>query len=204
MGRLLTFHNAVRAIVVLASAWTTAGTAAAQATRAADDVPGASMFPKGTWTMEFYGNHVHSVTHNESVSTAVAAGGYYFGERHVLRAEVVGSFLNNDGTTADADDSAAGGVNIGLRYHFFEREGLTLFFEGIAGVFYGRHNFPEGGTHFNFNEQVGLGATVRLDEHAHLIGGARYLHISNARIRGEDENPSFDGVGGFLGVLFTY
>jgi hypothetical protein len=30
------------------------------------------------------------------------------------------------------------------------------------------------------------------------------MHVSNAQIRGRDENPSFDGVGGYLGVMFTY
>jgi hypothetical protein len=30
------------------------------------------------------------------------------------------------------------------------------------------------------------------------------MHISNARIHGEDENPTFDGLGGYIGLLFTY
>jgi hypothetical protein len=177
-----------------------AGTATAQTKPAEPE----SMFPKGTWTMEFYGNYVHSVGKGDSVTSSVAAGGYYFDDRHVVRLEAVGYFLDTDSDSRDADDSLGGGLNIGLRYQFFERGPWTLFFEGIAGMLYGGHNFPSGGTHFNFNEQLGLGATLRLDEHAHLIGGARYMHISNARIHGEDENPTFDGLGGYIGVLFTY
>jgi hypothetical protein len=199
-------HTAVGVCFTILSMLASPAGIAAQTTRPGGDdaVPRASMFPKGTWTMEYYGGYIHSVSQDENVSSGVVAGGYYFGERHALRAEVVGSFLDNDGTTSDADDSVAGGLNLGLRFHFLEHEGLTLFFEGIAGMFYGARNFPEGGTHFNFNEQLGLGATIRLDEHAHFFGGARYMHISNARIHGEDENPSFDGVGGFIGMLFTY
>jgi predicted porin len=162
------------------------------------------MFPKGTWTVDLYASYNASVAKGESVSSGVAGVSYYFAERHAVRAEVVGHFLDNDGDSPDADDSWAPGANIGLRWHFHERDRLTLFIEGIAGLFYGQHNFPKGGTHFNFNEQFGLGATYRIDGNVHFLGGVRYMHISNARIRGADENPSYDGLGGYVGVLFNY
>ena len=173
------------------------------------DVAPASMFAKGTWTLDLYGTYVHSFHKKDNLASGVVGGSYYFAERHAVRFEAVGYFLNNQegesgGAAADSDDTAAGGANIGLRWHFHERGRYTFFVEGIAGLFYGLRNFPQGGTHFNFNEQVGLGATYRLDENCHLVGGLRYMHISNARIRGEDENPRFDGLGAFVGMAFTY
>jgi hypothetical protein len=176
--------------------------AAPEAARAQDREP--SMFAEGTWTLELYGTYFHSFHKDDDLGTAVAGGGYYFDDRHAVRAEVTGFYLNNEGDGPDADDTFAPGGNLGLRYHFYERDRLTLFFEGLVGFFYGFRNFPQGGTHFNFNEQVGLGATYRVGDNAHLVGGFRYMHVSNARIRGEDENPTFDGMGAFFGVTFTY
>ena len=165
----------------------------------------ATMFPKGTWTLQLHGAYFHSIIDDEEIFNGVASGGYYFDDKHVFRLELLGYHLDEEnGTSDDADDASAAGVNVGLRYHYLEYERLSLFIEGIAGLFYGTRNWPEGGTHFNFNQQMGLGATFRFDEHAHLIGGVRYMHLSNGRIRGEDENPSFDGIGGYVGVMFTY
>ena len=202
MGRIPVTRTAVLLVsLAIGGVATDAAFAQAAAVDAASQV---TMFPKGTWTLDLYASYSASLAKGESVTTGAAGVSYYFAERHALRAEVVGHFLDNDGDSPDADDAWAPGLNIGLRWHFLERDRLTLFIEGIAGLFYGAHNFPQGGTHFNFNEQFGLGATYRIDDNVHFLGGVRYMHISNARIRGEDENPSFDGLGGFVGLLFSY
>lgn len=167
-----------------------------------------TMFPKGTWDLQFYGTYYQSVrAGDEKIQSGVASAGYYFGDRHSFRAELLGYNLDNQEgpfTSVRPDDAIAGGINIGLRYQFLEYERLALFVEGYAGVLYGHRDFPEQGTHFNFNEQLGLGATFRLRNNLHLVGGARYMHISNAQIHGVDENPTFDGVGGYVGVMFTF
>jgi hypothetical protein len=202
MGRSPVTRTAV--VLVLLVTGTLAGETASAEAPAAAAKAGASMFPKGTWTLDLYANHFASLAKGESVTSGVAGVSHYFAERHAIRAEMVGYFLDNDGDSPDADDAFAPGLNVGLRWHFLERERLTFFIEGIAGLFYGAHNFPQRGTHFNFNEQFGVGATYRIEGNVHLTGGVRYMHISNARIRGEDENPSFDGLGGFFGILFSY
>jgi hypothetical protein len=165
----------------------------------------ATMFPKETWTLEFSTSYFHAIIDDEDIYNAVVGSSYYFDNKHAVRVELLGyKMYQENGGSPDADDSNAFGANLGLRYHFLEYERLSLFIDGIAGMFYGSRNFPKGGTHFNFNEQLGLGATFRLDDNAHLFGGCRFIHISNARIRGADENPGFDGLGGFFGVMFTY
>ena len=168
------------------------------------DAKPTTMFPKGTWTSQFHAAYFHTVVDDEELSAAVASAGYYFDDRHVVRVEAVGYYFDVERPSPDAEDSLGTGLNLGLRYHFFERERFSAFIDGIAGFFYANKNFPEGGTHFNFNEQLGLGVTYRINENMHLISGCRYIHISNARIRGADENPSFDGLGGYLGVMFTF
>ena len=161
-----------------------------------------TMFEKGTWTLELHGGMYDDVFRSdEDNNIATVAGGYYFADRHCFRVELTGWDMNaKDG---NPDTTALGG-NLGLRFHFLEYRRLTLFAEGILGFYYADRKFPPGGTHFNFTQQGGLGATLRLDDNVHLFGGARYVHASNARIHGEDENPSVDALGGYAGVLFTF
>lgn len=170
-----------------------------------------SMFAKGTWTLDLTGAYYSSIeASDETIGDGAIAVEYYFDDRHAVRLEALGYALNNDGPPED--DAGAGGLNLGLRYHYLEYERLTLFVEGAIGFFYADQSFPVRtsgdhagyGTNFNFDEIVGLGGTYRLDEHTHLIAGARFMHISNAQIHGVDNNPSFNGVGGYLGVLFTF
>ena len=177
-----------------------AGRALAQETRETET---ASMFPKGLWTLHLHGAYLPSYETDDEVSYGTVGGSYYFDERHSLLIEFVGYGLDNAGDF-DADDAAAGGGNLGLRYQFLEHQRLSFFVEGLAGFLQANHNFPPGGTHFNFALQAGLGATFRIADNMHLIGGARYLHISNAQIEGKDRNPNFNAVGGYLGVMFTF
>lgn len=164
----------------------------------------ATMFPKGTWTSQFHGAYYHAFADDEEIVNAAASIGYYFDDKHVVRFELDGYRFDEEGGSGDAEDSLGTGFNLGLRYHFLEYERFSMFVDGIVGAQYSRRNFPEGGTHFNFNEQLGLGISYRLHDNLHLISGCRYMHISNARIRGEDENPGFDSLGGYFGVMFTF
>jgi hypothetical protein len=167
----------------------------------------ASMFPKGTWDLALHGAyHETERKGDETVASATVSAGYYFADRLSVRGELVGYGLDNKPgpSLADADDALGIGVNAGLRYQFIEYRRLTLFVEGYTGVLYSDHDFPEDGTHLNFTLQGGLGATFRLADDVHLFGGVRHLHISNARLRGEDENPSFDGPGAYVGLLFRF
>ena len=176
-----------------------ASPAEAQDTREAS----VSMFPKGLWTLQLNGAYLPSYETDDAASYGTIGGSYYFDERHSVLLELVGYSLDNEGDF-DADNAAAGGGNLGLRYQFLEHQRLSLFVEGLAGFLQAEHNFPPGGTHFNFALQAGLGATFRIADNVHLIGGARYLHISNAQIEGKSRNPNFNAIGGYLGVMFTF
>jgi hypothetical protein len=49
-----------------------------------------------------------------------------------------------------------------------------------------------------------VGASLRLKDNLFLLGGARYFHLSNGDIHGRDQNPSFDGVQYWLGMMVTF
>ena len=44
--------------------------------------------------------------------------------------------------------------------------------------------------------------TVRIHDDAHAIFGMRRFHLSNGKGL-VPENPSYDGIGGYVGVVFT-
>ena len=187
--------------VVLVAGMAPLPTAAHSPNAAAEPEP-ASMFEKGTWTLELSGGSYDDVFHSdEKHHVATVGGGYYFADRHSFRVELTGWDL--DAKDGNPDTTAFGG-NLGLRFHFLEYRRLTLFAEGSLGFYYANRKFPPGGTHLNYVTQGGLGATFRVYDNVHLYGAARYVHASNARIHGDDENPSVDAVGGYAGVLFTF
>ena len=56
----------------------------------------------------------------------------------------------------------------------------------------------------HFPVPLGLGATWQLNESTHFIIAGRFFHISNAAMKGVDENPGFNGAGGYAGLLFKF
>lgn len=176
--------------------------AAAQQPDDATEPEAASMFEKGTWTLELSGGTYDDVfTSGEKHHIGTVGTSYYFADRHSARVELTGYGLDaKDGN----EDTTAFGGNLGLRFHFLEYQRLTLFADGFVGFYYADHKFPPGGTHFNYTVGGGVGATFRVYQNVHLFGAARYVHASNARIHGNDENPSVDAFGGYVGVLFTF
>jgi hypothetical protein len=159
-------------------------------------------FPKGTWSLQAYGGYLDDVSlSNEKLAMGAAGVGYYFADDWSLSLEGIGYGFD---ATNGGGDAAGGGFGGALRWHFLQRDRFSLFAEIGGGMLYADEKFPPGGTQFNFSAQAGFGATYRLDEHLHLLGGVRYLHVSNANIHGLDENPSIDAIGGYVGVSLTF
>ena len=104
------------------------------------------------------------------------------------------------------DDEAAigAGFNVIARWHFLRWERASLFGDILGGVMQLDNNFPDGGTHLNFTYQAGLGGTIQLHDSLHLIGGAKFTHVSNGFIEGRDRNPVFNSYGGYLGLMWTF
>ena len=102
------------------------------------------------------------------------------------------------------DDGIGIGVDVGARYHFYQHKRMTLFAEGTTGILYGSTPFPPEGTRFNLTYQAMVGSTYQVKDHTHLLGGLKFLHVSNGFVEGRDKNPATNTYGAFVGVMFTF
>ena len=160
---------------------------------------GGDSFRKGLWVVEAEGAFIAPIRFSDDkFYQANFAAGYYFADDVSLSTEVAGYFADQPN-----DDTGLAGIGLLLRWHFLQSEQFTLFVDGGFGFSLAEAAVPEGGTHFNYTPKGGAGATIRLRDDLHLIGGARFFHLSNANLHGRDQNPSFDGVQYYLGVMFT-
>ncbi|MBA4028535.1 MAG: hypothetical protein C0475_05285 [Planctomyces sp.] len=112
--------------------------------------------------------------------------------------EVGGWFIAQEGP-----DTGGASLVFDTRYHFWHsRDALwTAFGEAGIGVIWTGRQVPVGGTDVNFLPRAGAGMTYLLDgQGTRLTFGLRWHHISNARINGDDRNPSRNGLMGYVGV----
>lgn len=105
----------------------------------------------------------------------------------------------------DRDD--AFGVNPGftLRWHFINRDAWTLYADMGIGLLFATDDVPDGGSSFDFMPRAGGGASFSVDDRGtRAYVGARWHHVSNARINGDASNPDRDGVMVYGGVMFPF
>jgi hypothetical protein len=159
-------------------------------------------FDKGTFSLELSSAYVTPVRYSEAkLYQFNVAGGYYIWDGHGLNVELQGLWADQPG---GSDDAIIGGFGLLGRWHFLRMDRWSIFFDGGGGVTYADHEFPQFGTNFNFTGKFGLGATFELRERLHFIAGARYFHLSNANFSGGDENPQYDGVQIWGGLMWTW
>ena len=171
-----------------------AATAGAQTSRPATD------FPRGLWSLTLEGAYAHSFDLSPArIETASMGVGYYFMDNLSLNAEAAGFWVQQSGP-----DSRIAEINLLLRHHLLNYGRLSILIDVGGGLSYASVPTPPGGTYFNFCLQTGPGVSFRLTDSLHLIGGARYLHFSNAAIEGTIHNPSINVLEGYLGVMYTF
>lgn len=103
------------------------------------------------------------------------------------------------------DDNALGlSTSLLFRYHALSYENWSVFGELGIGVMGSTDHVPAGGTSFNFLPRAGFGYTHRVNDRAHLIVGAHWHHISNARILGDTRNPGRDAPLLYAGFVFPF
>jgi hypothetical protein len=108
------------------------------------------------------------------------------------------------GYYGDHEEVASGvGLNIMARWNFLRFDRVSFYGDIVGGTLYLDANFPENGTHLNFTYQGGAGMTIQLNDSLHLVGGARFTHVSNFFIDGRDRNPVFNSYGGYVGLMWT-
>ena len=101
------------------------------------------------------------------------------------------------------DNAWGANLEFVLRWHFYDRGNWTVFVDSGIGVLLASNDVPEGGTSFGLMPRVGVGFTYQLtDAGMRLEAGLGWHHISNARLQGDDENPSQDLPLLHVGLVF--
>ena len=161
----------------------------------------AEPFARGSWSFELFTAYSAPIRYSEEdVYSAGAALGYYLFDDFALLGRV--SAVGVDQPVSD--DAVGGSVELFIRWHLLTVERFTLFLDGGGGRMWTDTPTPRGGTPSNWTGRVGLGATLRLSDDLHLIGGARYLHYSNGDVHGRERNPGYDGVEGYVGLMWRF
>ncbi len=174
-----------------------------QAARAAPAAPSTSpaadqiAFPQGTWSFQSYLSCAGAA--DTAMPSANVGAGYYLIDNLSLNVEAAGY-----GVIQDGPDACAGEIRFLIRHHLLSHDRFTLFADIGEGFFEASEDVPPGGTRFNFVFRAGLSASYQLRDDLYLIGGARYWHLSNAKLEGEARNPAKNGVEGYVGVMWTW
>lgn len=101
------------------------------------------------------------------------------------------------------DNAWGANLEFVLRWHFYDRGSWTVFLDSGIGVLLASNDVPEGGTSFGLMPRAGVGFTYQLtDAGMRLEAGLGWHHISNARMNGDDENPSRDLPMLHVGLVF--
>ncbi|XVJ60151.1 MAG: acyloxyacyl hydrolase [Tepidisphaera sp.] len=101
------------------------------------------------------------------------------------------------------DNAFGGSLGFVLRWHFVNTNTWTVFLDSGIGVVAASEEIPSGGTQFNFMPRAGIGFTRKItDGGARFEMGLGWHHVSNARINGDDENPSIDLPMVHFGIVF--
>lgn len=103
------------------------------------------------------------------------------------------------------DDAVGASGSMIFRWHFINEQSWSLFADAGIGMMVASDNVPDGGTGFDVLPRFGLGATMQLDDAGTRAQvGFHWHHISNARIHGEDRNPSRDGLMLYAGIIVPF
>lgn len=123
--------------------------------------------------------------------------------------EYIGNPLKSFGCEMNVyqyDERGYSSTGIGIRpmtkYYLWRTNSIRVFIEIKGGVIYMSHEFPEGGSQFNFTFSGSAGSDFRLTDRTKLLVAARYSHMSNWNIYGDDFNPTWDGLGVVVCIIW--
>lgn len=157
-------------------------------------------FPKGTWTLTAYGAFAHSFTEEEAKLASGTVGvGYYVLDNFSLNAELSGYHNTQEGPNANIANFE--GL---IRHHLLHSGRFSLYLDGGAGLSIADHRTPYYGTYYNYILEFGTGATFQVYDNINLMGGMRYVHLSNADLEGKYHNPGINSAQIYVGLLFKF
>ena len=94
-------------------------------------------------------------------------------------------------------------LSLMLRWSAFRVGETSVFLEGGGGVSYASNEVPNRGTRLNLVSQTGVGIERPLSSRIGLVGGLRWLHVSNNSLDGRDHNPDIQALGLYFGWRLT-
>lgn len=88
-----------------------------------------------------------------------------------------------------------------VRFDLVSINRFGVFIDAGLGFLICSDEFPPGGTFWNFTQRYTVGVSVRFSKNMKLLLAGRHLHVSNG---GYYRNPSYDGKGPFVGVMYGF
>ena len=164
-----------------------------------EERPPGGLFGSNGWNVEVSGQFLVEAwdlnVSKESLFGGTVGLGYALAERWQINAELSFVRVSQD-TSYDVLLSAVSGI---VRWRAYQDGPVSIFLEIGPGVSYASDEVPAGGTRFNLVLQAGGGMTYRLVPRVNLVGGLRWLHLSNNGLNGRDKNPDIQALGMYLG-----
>jgi hypothetical protein len=90
-------------------------------------------------------------------------------------------------------------LSVMLRWRALRFGDTSLYVEGGGGASYASNEVPNRGTRFNLVSQTGVGFSRALNPQIDLVGGLRWLHLSNNGLDGSARNPDIQALGLYVG-----
>ena len=192
-GRGSTTRRVLRAVALFLLLAPTPAAAQADA-----DLTSVSPFASDGWNLELSGQLLFeawdlNITKERLLGGAVALG------RPINDALAVSgqlSFLEVSQAGQDALLSTLTGL---LQWRVYERGRFGVSLEIGPGVSLATREVPPTGTRFNIVFQTGGGIAYRVAPRATMVGGLRWIHLSNNGMFGRHLNPDVQAVGMYLG-----
>ncbi len=156
-------------------------------------------FSKGTGTWQTYAS-VSAGDYGKGEMYALHVGyGYFLLDYLSVNIDLLGAYIRS----GIDDNGVAAGLDVILRRHFsWINEGLWSFYvDGGAGLQQQSTEFS-GYRHFNFRLLAGVGGMLRISDRVSMMGGIRYLHISDGGIKGG--GGGYDGPMFYTGAMFRF
>ena len=90
-------------------------------------------------------------------------------------------------------------LSVVLRRTVLQIGDSAVFLEGGGGASYASDEVPDRGTRFNLVSQTGVGLARALSPRTDVVGGLRWLHVSNNSLDGRARNPDIQALGLYVG-----
>ncbi|MBL1216415.1 MAG: acyloxyacyl hydrolase [Planctomycetes bacterium] len=172
---------------------------------ATESAPPPAFGSKGSWRWAVYGGAGIDLRRDGEQYHAIFAASHFLADDFSVDFEATGIYLNEQDGRPGSSDGVAGNVNLLFRWHFLSKERWSLYADAGAGVLLASTEVPYGGTNYNLTPQAGAGLSLALgDGPERLMTGVRWHHMSNARVRGQDDNPGRDSVFFYAGLSFPF